>query len=270
MDHNPLSVESVTYQYAASEWRLFPSSFSVMKGEILGIIGPNGSGKSTLLKLAARILSPGAGTVLLDGRDLTGMGRREIARHLAYLPQNTESHLDYTVEEVVAMGRFAHARGMGFLGPDDIDVVTRSLFQTETEGFRQRSLSRLSGGERQRVFLASVIAQEPKVLLLDEPTSALDIHHQVRFFNLLTDLVAEGMAVAVVMHDLNLACLFGDRLLLLKQGKIVHQGSPEEILNKQILHEIYGDGVEIVEHPATGRPVVLPTTAPVQHKKGTS
>ena len=259
MGHNPLSVESVTYQYAASEWRLFPSSFSVLKGEILGIIGSNGSGKSTLLKLAARILSPRAGTVLLDGRDLTGMDRREIARHLAYLPQDAESHLDYTVEEVVAMGRFAHARGMGFLGPDDIDVVTRCLFQTETEAFRERSLSRLSGGERQRVFLASVIAQEPKVLLLDEPTGALDIHHQVRFFNLLTELVAGGMAVVVVTHDLNMASLYGDRLLLLKQGTIVYQGVPVEILNKEILQETYGSGMEIMRHPTAGYPMVLPT-----------
>ncbi len=270
MDHKPLCAEGVDYQYAESDWQLFPASFSVMKGEILGIIGPNGSGKSTLLKIAARVLSPDAGQVLLEGKDMGKMNRREIARRLAYLPQNAESHLDYAVEEVVAMGRFPYLKGPGFLSSHDMDVVTRCLLQTETECYRERPLSRLSGGERQRVLLASVIAQEPKVLLLDEPTSALDIHHQVRFFTLLNDLVAGGLAVAVVTHDLNLASLFSDRLLLLKGGKIIHQGSAEEILNSRILRETYGDGMEIMRHPTIGRPVVLPTAGSGSHEEGKS
>ena len=270
MIHKLLSVEGVTYRYNGSDWQLFPSSFSVDCGEMLGIIGPNGSGKSTLLKIAAQILSPKAGRVLIEGKDMAKMNRREIARILGYLSQNVQGHLGYSVEEVVAMGRFPYLKGAGFLSPHDMGVVTRCLCQTDTEGLRKRSLSRLSGGERQRVLLASVIAQEPKVLLLDEPTSALDIHHLVKFFDLLTDLVAEGIAVAVATHDLNLASLFCDRLLLLKEGKIIQQGGPEDILKKGVLQETYGKGVEVIPHPTIGRPVVLPRTEHRSHKEETS
>lgn len=253
----------MTYQYPATEWRLLPSAFSVTSGEILGIIGPNGSGKSTLLKVAAGVLRPCNGTVLLLGQDMNRMRRREIARVLGYLPQHVENHFDYTVEEVVAMGRFPHLSAAGFLGSHDLEVVSKSLHQTEIEGFRQRRLSRLSGGERQRVFLASVIAQEPKVLLLDEPTSALDIHHQMTFFSVLLGLIAEGMGLVVVTHDLNLASLFSNRVVLLLGGKIIHQGRPEEILSKEILEETYGHTLEVMQHPTTGRPMVLPTRGSV-------
>ena len=132
MEHKLLSVEGVTYQYAGSDWQLLACSFSVVEGEILGVIGPNGSGKSTLLKLAARILPPNAGHVLVAGRDMAKMSRREIARVLGYFPQSPESHLDYSVEEVVAMGRYPHLRAAGFLGFQDMDVVTKCLLQTET------------------------------------------------------------------------------------------------------------------------------------------
>jgi len=254
-----LSVQSATYAYAGNGWRLLPSSFSVANGEILGVIGPNGSGKSTLLKLAGGVLHPHSGNVLLSGKDILQMKRRQIARILGYLPQQAESHFDHTVEEVVAMGRFPHLSGAGFLTAQDLDVVSRCLRQTDMEGLRRRRLSRLSGGERQRALLASVIAQEPKVLLLDEPTAALDIHHQMRLFAILLELVEKGMAVVVVTHDLNLASVFCERVLLLWEGAIAHQGRPEEILKRDILEGVYGRGLQIMEHPTTGRPLVVPT-----------
>jgi iron complex transport system ATP-binding protein len=258
MDHELLSVQSATYAYAGNGWQLLPSSFSVVKGDILGVIGPNGSGKSTLLKLAGGVLCAHTGKVLLAGKDILFMKRRQIARMLGYLPQQAESHFDHTVEEVVAMGRFAHLRGAGFLNAQDLDVVGRCLRQTGMEGLRQRRMSRLSGGERQRALLASVLAQEPEVLLLDEPTTALDIHHQMRLFAILVELVEKGMAVVVVTHDLNLASVFCERVLLLGKGAIVHQGRPEEILTKDILEAIYGRGLQMMEHPTTGRPLVVP------------
>ena len=259
MAHEQLSVKDVTYRYPGGDWQLQSASFSVAQGEVLGIIGPNGSGKSTLLKIAARVLIPRTGEVFLNGKDVAAMSRRDIARHLGYLPQKTESHFDYTVQEVIAMGRFPHLKGAGFLGPRDISVVAQCMIQTGTEAYRERPLDRLSGGERQRVLLASVLAQEPKVVLLDEPTSALDIHHQVKFFTLLSRLAAEGMGAAVVTHELNLASLFSNRVLLLNDGRIVHQGSPEDILKSEILREIYGEGIEVTSHPSSGRPMVFPS-----------
>ncbi|MDY6954931.1 MAG: ABC transporter ATP-binding protein, partial [Thermodesulfobacteriota bacterium] len=259
MPRDLLTVEDVTYGYAGSDWRLGPCSFSVQEGEILGIIGPNGSGKTTLLKLAAGVLTPRAGAVHLDGRLTAEMTRKEMARHVAYLPQHVETFFDYAVEDVVAMGRFPHAKGFGFLTAQDMEAVDRALFQTRTEALRNRPLSNLSGGEIQRALLASVIAQEPKVLLLDEPTGALDIHHQVRFFNLLSDLVASGVGVVVVTHELNLAGLFSHRLLLVSGGAITHHGPPGNLLTPDILYEVYGKEIVVSMHPTTNRPVVLPT-----------
>jgi iron complex transport system ATP-binding protein len=258
MNCDLLTVEDVTYGYAGSDWRLGPSSFSVQEGEILGIIGPNGSGKTTLLKLAAGVLSPQAGTVQCKGRRTVEMTRREMARHVAYLPQHVETFLDYAVEDVVSMGRFPHAKGFGFLTAGDMDAVDRALLQTRTEVFRNRPLSHLSGGEMQRALLASVIAQEPEVLLLDEPTGALDIHHQVRFFHLLSELVTSGMGVVVVTHELNLAGLFSHRLLLVNGGVITHQGLPSDLLSADVLYEVYGEEIVVSSHPTTNRPVVLP------------
>jgi iron complex transport system ATP-binding protein len=260
VDRKILSVQSVKYKYAGSGWKLDSTSFSVAKGEIVGIIGPNGSGKSTLLKIASGVITPDSGNVFLKEKDISKIKRREIARILGYFPQNTSGHFDYSVQEVVVMGRFPHLSGAGFLSPHDINVVEQCLIRAEVIQYRGRYLSHLSGGERQRVLLASVLAQEPKVLLLDEPTSALDMQHQVKFFTLLSELVEEGMGVGIVTHDLNLASFYSHRVLLLKDGKIIEKGSPKEILSEGILKDAYGDGVAVIPHPTTGIPIVLPST----------
>lgn len=265
-----LSVQSVTFAYGGNGWKLDPSTFSVARGDILGIIGPNGSGKSTLLKLAGGVLQAHSGKVLLAGKDMTQMKRRQIAGILGYLPQHALSHFDYTVEEVVAMGRFPHLRGAGFMSAYDLEVIGRSLEQAEIKRFRQRRLSRLSGGERQRVLLASVISQEPQVLLLDEPTTALDIHHQMTVFAILVELAKKGMGVVVVTHDLNLASVFCERVLLLKDGAITCHGRPEDILKKEVLETVYGKGLEIMKHPTTGRPVIVPTAGGDSDQEGAS
>lgn len=268
MNHDILSLESVSYTYAGNGgWHLLPTSLSVAKGDILGVIGPNGSGKSTLLKIAGGLLTSHTGRVLLAGQDIKKMKRRQIAGTLGYLPQHAESHFDYTVEEVVAMGRFPHLRGAGFLGTRDMEVVSQCLQKTELDSFRGRAFSRLSGGERQRALLASVIAQEPQILLLDEPTTALDIHHQMKLFAIFMDLVREGMAVVIVTHDLNLASVFCRRVVLLRNGAIAFQGSPEEIIRKDILEGIYGRGLEITKHPTTGCPLVIPAIGLLHHDK---
>lgn len=262
-----LKAEEVSYSYAAGEWQLEGVSLEVRRGEVVGIIGPNGSGKSTLLRVAAGIAPAQSGTVTLMGRELSRLGRREIAASLGYLPQQVTSAFDYRVAEVVAMGRFGHLRGAGFLGKDDIGVIERCLAATETTAYRQRPISQLSGGERQRVMLASVLAQEPKVLLLDEPTTGLDLHHQSAFFELLCDQAAEGMGVAVVTHDLNLAGLFCDRLLLLRAGKRVSQGAVAQVMQREVLREAYGGGFHVMDHPLADAPAVLPVRGEGQRQR---
>ncbi|MBN1765760.1 MAG: ABC transporter ATP-binding protein [Sedimentisphaerales bacterium] len=257
-----LHVKSVSFTYPESNWYLRDISFEVGPGEILGIIGPNGSGKSTLLKCAAGILDSTSGEVLLGGHDMKHLSRRMIARFLGYLPQNVASVFDYRVEEVVAMGRFAHLSGTGFLRSEDLHIIHRCLKQTETLPYRGRSLSHLSGGERQRVLLASVLAQEPDILLLDEPTTGLDLHHQVVFFKLLRDQALKNMAVVVVTHDLNLAAQFCHWLLLLDNGSMVKQGHINEVISSETLGRIYRQSIWVDRHPINDKPIVLPLVEP--------
>lgn len=256
-----LRVEDVRYCYPGSDWELEGVSLALQAGEMLAVIGPNGSGKSTLLQLAAGVLTPASGSVLLETQDMAGLDRRAVARALGYLPQEIRQTFDYTVEEIVSMGRFPHLSGLGFLSAEDIRVVETSLEQTETLAYRKRQLSHLSGGERQRVFLASVLAQEPRVLLLDEPTAALDIHHQARFFRLLRQLATDGMAVAVVTHDLNVASFHCNRLFLMKSGSCAKDGAAHDVLQAGVLSEVYGESIVVDRDNRTGKPVVLPIAA---------
>jgi len=258
MNDSLLKIENISYTYTQTEWQLRDISLRVKAGEIMGIIGPNGAGKSTLLKIAAGILKPDAGRIMLLNEQIDHRQRRDVARILGYLPQNVTSLFDYRAEEVVAMGRYAHAKGLGFLDHNDLAVTKRCLEQTETTEFRHRSLSHLSGGERQRVLLASVLAQEPKILLLDEPTTGLDLHHQVRFFELLVQQVRQGLAVVVVTHDLNLASLFCDCLVLMQAGKVIHQGTANQVLQESVLGTVYPGNIHIDTHPIHGQPMVLP------------
>jgi iron complex transport system ATP-binding protein len=254
-----LSLTGVKHRYAdEADWELDVPAFQVRTAEVVGILGPNGSGKSTLLRIASGALRPRGGTVTLEQRDLSRVDRRWVDRRLGYLPQAAQSQFDYTVEEVVAMGRYAHQAGLGLLGERDRGAVARSLKATETERFRARRLSHLSGGERQRVFLASVLAQEPRLLLLDEPTRFLDIHHQVGFFRLLAELAGKGIGVGVVTHDVNLAALYCHRLFVLQAGAAVAEGPPAQVLRREVIGALYGPEVVMGRHPESGRAIVVP------------
>ena len=257
-DSARLVLESISYAYSAGQWHLRDLHLALEAGRICGIIGPNGAGKSTLLKIAAGILPCPSGKITLAGRDMQRYSRREMAAILGYLPQLVGSTFDLVTEQVVAMGRDPHLSGAGFLQDRDIRIIEQCLRQTETLAYRRRRLSELSGGERQRVMLASVLAQQPRVLLLDEPTTGLDLHHQVTFFQLLKELAGQGIAIAVVTHDLNLAGQFCDKLLLLKDGQLVKEGSIEQVIEQQILRKCYGPEVFVSQHPLTGDPIVLP------------
>ncbi|MFC1762897.1 ABC transporter ATP-binding protein, partial [Planctomycetota bacterium] len=243
-----LTLAQVAYGYPGSDWQLRDIDLSLAAGDCLGIVGPNGSGKSTLLKLAAGLLVSARGAVCLQGRPLADLSRRDIARQLGYLPQAVSPSYDHTVADVVGMGRFCRQRGLGFSGAEDQGVIDRCLHQTETIALAARKFSQLSGGERQRVLLASVLAQEPEVLLLDEPTTGLDLHHQVAFFNLLSRFAKDGMATAVVTHDWNLAAQFCDKLLLLKEGRAIGCGPVADVVKPSMLSDLYGSEVLVSTH----------------------
>jgi iron complex transport system ATP-binding protein len=253
-----LKICDVAYSYDSSQWRLGGVSLDVFGGDVIGIVGPNGSGKSTLVKIASGILQPTSGKVELAGEDIKTLPRRKIAAKLGYLPQDISSVFNYRVEEVVAMGRYTHLAGLGFMSGRDYEQINRCMELTETGQYRKRHLNQLSGGERQRVMLASVLAQEPEVLVLDEPTTGLDMHHQVGFFSLLKQLADKGMAVVVVTHDLNLAAMFCNKVMLLKGGEFVKLGSVEDVICSQVLGDIYPDNIYIGTHPVNGKPMVLP------------
>ncbi len=253
-----LVLEAVRFGYPAGDWDLEIPRLVFGGESICGIIGPNGSGKSTLLKLAAGLLTPGRGHVSLNGRALTRMPRRQIARQAGYLPQECPPLFDYTVAQVAAMGRHAHGGVLELAEPGDIAAVARALDAVQLESFRTRRLSQLSGGERRRAWLASTLAQEPGLLLLDEPTQALDLHHAAAVMNVLAAKAAEGLRVVAVLHDLNLAALYCDRLILLQEGRIAADGRPDEILTQERLMEAYGVHIDVFHHPNTLQPVMLP------------
>lgn len=261
-----LEVISADFSYANSDCGIKDVSLNLCPGCMTGLIGPNGAGKSTLMQVAAGLIVPSSGSIKIKGQDISTMSRRQIARHLGYQPQMTDAGIfDHTVQEVISLGRYAHTDGLGFLGAEDLKVVDHAMIQTDTLEFRKRRLTELSGGERQRVLLASVLVQQPDILLLDEPGTGLDIHHQSSLFTMLRQQAREGMAVAVVTHDLNLASMFCDRLILMADGKIVQQGSVEDVIQQQVLQKVYGPSILVDKHPVLDRPAVF--ALPVQSDK---
>ena len=253
-----LVLEAIRFSYGSGAWGLHIPRLAFGGESICGIVGANGSGKSTLLKIAAGLFSAKKGAVSLDGRLLARLGRKAIARQVGYLPQECPVLFDYTVEQVAAMGRHVHGGVLDLAAPEDIGAVARALDAVKMESFRHRRLTQLSGGERRRAWLASALAQETGLLLLDEPTQALDVHQASAVMEVLARKAAEGVRVVAVLHDLNLAALFCSRLILLREGQVAADGSPEDILTYEFLAEAYGDRVDVVRHPATLNPIVLP------------
>ncbi|MEO8603157.1 MAG: ABC transporter ATP-binding protein [bacterium] len=252
-----LAVRGVSFGYAAQPV-LRDVSCRVGRGEFVGIIGPNGSGKSTLLKLMSGYLSPRAGEVLVDGQPVARYSRAELGRMIGVVPQETVVSFPFTVMEMVLFGRTPHLRGFGFEGPADLAAARRALERTDALDLAGRAITTLSGGERQRVILARALAQEPRMLLLDEPAAFLDIRHAVEMYDLLRDLQAEGLSIVSVLHDLNIAALYCDQLVLLDQGAVAHTGSATQVLTYANLTAVYGTEVYVALNDITGALNVLP------------
>ena len=230
-------------------------SLAVADGEFVGLVGPNGSGKSTVVRVMSRVLRPRTGQVLLEGRDLHGMPAAQAARHIAVVPQDSGYYFDYSVLEVVLMGRSPRMGRFALEGPRDYAAAQRAMQLTGIAHLAQRPVTATSGGERQRVAIARALAQEPELLILDEPTAHLDINHQIEVLDLVRTLNREqAVAVVVVMHDLNLAAQYCQRMLLLHGGRPLAQGAPQDVITAQHVRQAYGTEVAVKRHPVTGRP----------------
>jgi iron complex transport system ATP-binding protein len=258
-----LEVRDVTVRYAsrageASPAALFGASFVAEPGEIVMVLGPNGAGKSTLLRVLAGTLDPTVGEVRIGGRLAREMTRREIARQVAFVAQSEEVRFAFTVRDVVMMGRAPHQDGWMRPVPSDIEAVDRALAQCDLTSLAGRSVDQLSGGEQKRVALARAFAQDPRVMLLDEPTAFLDVRHQVGLLELLCVAAAREMTAVVVTHDLALAAAYATRVLLVKGGKLLADGSVDDVLTEPRLGEAFDWPIEVAALPGSGSRVFVP------------
>jgi iron complex transport system ATP-binding protein len=251
-----ITVDSVEVR-AGDATLLAGASAQVDSGEVVAIVGPNGAGKSTLLSVMAGDLPPSAGSVRLGGEDLAGLSIEELSRRRAVLTQDLPSRIPFTIEELVALGRHPHRRDAA--NSDEVDRMTieRAIAAVELTGWERRTVATLSGGERLRAHLARVLAQETPVILLDEPTASLDVAHQEQVFSLAQSMAEEGRATAIVVHDLNAAARYADRILLLDSGHVRADGAPHDVLREELLSEVYRHPVRVIDHPYRDCPLVL-------------
>jgi iron complex transport system ATP-binding protein len=234
-------------------------SLEVSPGALVALIGPNGSGKTTLLRLLSGLLAPAVGTVWLEGRDTRGMSRRELARRLAVVPQETHTTFDFTVLDMVLMGRYPHLGPFELEGASDLAIARDALAATGTAAFERRRFSTLSGGEKQRVVIAAALSQLPKILLLDEPTASLDLGYQFEIASLLARLNRDrGTTMIVSTHDLNLAAALCREVVLLRQGRILARGSTTDVLTPGNIRTLYGVNAEVQFNASAGHLTVVP------------
>jgi iron complex transport system ATP-binding protein len=244
-------VDGVDCYYVQTQ-ALNNAQLTVRPGEVIGLVGPNGSGKTTLIKAISGVLRPKVGIITLDDIDVYRIKPKRLAQQMAVVPQSNDTFFfDFTVEEAVLMGRSPHIKFLGTESTHDFDVVRKALEMTDVARFADRKISELSGGEQQRVIIARALAQEPKILLLDEATSQLDIGIKIEIFDLVRRLAASGIAVIAAIHDLNLAAQYCDRLLLLKRGEIIADGTVEEVLTQERIAEAFGVSALVRKHPIT-------------------
>jgi iron complex transport system ATP-binding protein len=252
-----LLVNNIAFSYRDNIPTLTDVSFQVHKGEFLSFVGPNGSGKTTLLRLLDRIFLPRTGSILLDDKSLTAYTRAELAKRMAFVPQDTTILFPFTVMEIVLMGRSPHSRGSMFESERDREIAEQMLAITDTQHLAHQPITTLSGGERQRVFIARALAQQPDILLLDEPNAHLDIAHQLDIFAIIKKLNKEtGLTVISVSHDLNLAAAFSDTIGMLVCGTIAAMGTPASVLTKELIEKVFRTEVLVDQHPVTHAPRV--------------
>jgi iron complex transport system ATP-binding protein len=254
-----LQAADVSFVYGPGLAGLHGVSLEIPPGDLIGILGPNGSGKTTLLRLLGGMLTPASGRVMIDGRDLARIPRREVAKRIAVVPQETRLSFEYSVLDVVLMGRYPHLGAFELESQQDLAIAREALAATGTLALEDRLFPTLSGGEKQRVIIASALAQSAGLMLLDEPTTALDPGYQIEIATLLRRLNAErGVTMAVATHDLNLAAGLCRRLILLRKGRVLAAGPTDQVLTRESVRALYDVEADVHFHAGAGHLTVVP------------
>jgi len=241
---------------------------SIPAQSITALVGPNGCGKSTLLKGLVRLLKPQAGSVYLDGTSIFRLPTKEVAKQMGILPQSPVAPEGLTVRELVAQGRYPHQSWFQQWSKQDEQITQRALVTTNLVELADRPLDTLSGGQRQRAWIAMALAQDTPILLLDEPTTFLDMAHQIEVLDLLYELnQSEGRTIIMVLHDLNQACRYADHLVALRQGQVVAQGSPAQVVTVETVQQVFGLESQIIQDPVTGTPLCVPLGRTQRHSR---
>ena len=251
-----IRVESLSARYGDTIV-LQDLNFHIVQGELIGLLGPNGSGKTTLLHCLSRVVPLHAGRIVISGRDLAGYSARELARVEASVPQRLEISFPFKCIEVVLMGRYPYQRDFGTNSEDDLSKAMEAMGLTDTVDLAQRRINEVSGGEAQRVIIARALAQEAAIMLLDEATANLDVAHKIQMFDLFSRMNQRGGTFICALHDLNLAALYCQRLIFLKEGQICIDGPTLETFTAENLSNIYQTEVKVIEHPDTGAPQAM-------------
>lgn len=260
-----LEIQNITLGYAQITV-VRDLSFQINSGELVGLVGPNGCGKTSIIRALSRVLPMRSGKISLDGTELRGISRNELARLIGVVPQNPYLPDTFTVSEVVLCGRNPHLGLLRGESAKDIAIVWRAMESTGISHLAQRRIGELSGGEKQRVTIARVLAQEPEVILLDEPTANLDISHQLEILDLITGLCyKKAMAGLIAIHDLNIAAQYCTRVMVLKNGQIRAEGTPAQVITAGNIWEVFGIDSTILPHPENNLPTVLVNRNRKQH-----
>ena len=254
-----LRADAVSFGYGDSGFLLSEASVAITTGSLTGLLGPNGCGKTTLLKLLSGVLRPQQGRVFLGERPLETMTRRELARRIAVVPQETHPAFEYSVLDMVLMGRHPYLGPFQLEGPVDLEIASASLAATGTAQLTSRNYMTLSGGEKQRVIIASALAQATELLLLDEPTASLDLGYQLEIAALLSRLNRERRVTMVLAtHDLNLAASVCDRLIVMRNGRVLAQGATREVLTSETVRRLYDVDADVTFHERAGHLTIVP------------
>lgn len=255
----PIDIRDLSWQYG-NEKILKDLNIKIHKSKFYSIIGPNGSGKTTLIKNISKTLESGIDTIFIDGKDVTKINNKELAQKISVVPQNTEIEFDFSVMDIVLMGRTPYLKKFQNETVDDVNIAKKAMELTNTLKLREKKINQISGGERQRVIIARALTQQTDIVLLDEPISHLDINHQIESLNTLKYLSNKGTTIITVMHDLNLAAQYSNYLILLKDGKLIALGKPEEVITKENLEKVYNMEICIIKNPVTQKPHVIPVS----------
>ncbi|GIL09340.1 MAG: iron-enterobactin transporter ATP-binding protein [Chloroflexota bacterium] len=238
-------------------------NLTIPTGKITALVGPNGCGKSTLLRGISRLLKPRGGSVVLNGQDIWKLPTKELAKQLGILPQGPVAPEGLTVHELVAQGRYPHQSWFQQWSAEDERITLEALAITRVTEFADRPVDTLSGGQRQRAWIAMTLAQDSDLLLLDEPTTFLDLAYQIEVLDLLHDLnVERGKTIVMVLHDLNHACRYADGLVAVREGQIIAQGRPAEVVTEALVRAVFGIDCRVIADPVTGTPLVIPAGKP--------